>query len=79
MPRIPAHTVATAPEASQGNARKLEQKMGKLLNIHAGMAHSPAVIASYMGMSAAIAEHGSFDARTREAIALAVGKQNGCD
>ncbi|QNE14481.1 carboxymuconolactone decarboxylase family protein [Pseudarthrobacter sp. NBSH8] len=79
MPRIPAHTVATAPEASQGNARKLEQKMGKLLNIHAGMAHSPAVIASYMGMSAAIAEHGSYDARTREAIALAVGNQNGCD
>ncbi|WP_426999214.1 carboxymuconolactone decarboxylase family protein [Pseudarthrobacter sp. N5] len=29
-------------------------------------------------MSAAIAAHGSFDARTREAIALAVGNQNGC-
>ncbi|MCZ2404234.1 carboxymuconolactone decarboxylase family protein [Paenarthrobacter sp. Z7-10] len=79
MSRIPADTVATAPDASQETARKLEQKMGKLLNIHAGMAHSPAVIASYEGMSAAIAAHGSFDARTREAIALAVGNQNGCD
>ncbi|MEO8219783.1 MAG: carboxymuconolactone decarboxylase family protein [Specibacter sp.] len=79
MPRIPAHTVATAPAASQETARKLEAKMGKLLNIHAGMASSPAVIAAYTGMNAAIAEHGTFNARTREAIALAVGNQNGCD
>jgi AhpD family alkylhydroperoxidase len=53
--------------------------MGKFLNIHAGMAHSPAVLAAYNGISEAIAAHGSFDARTREAIALAVGNQNGCD
>ncbi|GAB3569235.1 carboxymuconolactone decarboxylase family protein [Arthrobacter alkaliphilus] len=79
MPRIPAHTVATAPDASKESARKLEKKMGKLLNIHAGMAHSPVVIASYEAMSSAIAAHGTFDARTREAIALAVGNQNGCD
>lgn len=79
MPRIPAHTVETAPEASKGHVRTLEKKMGKLLNIHAGMAHSPAVIAAYSGISAAIAEHGTFDARTRETIALAVGNQNGCD
>ena len=65
MPRIPAHTVATAPVASQEIARNLEQKMGKLLNIHAGMAHSPAVIASYMGMNAAIAEHGTRHATVR--------------
>ncbi|MDQ0278831.1 AhpD family alkylhydroperoxidase [Arthrobacter silviterrae] len=79
MPRIPAQTVATAPEGSREAARKLEKKMGKLLNIHAGMAHSPAVIASYTGIGAAIAAHGTFDARIREAIALAVGNQNGCD
>ena len=30
-------------------------------------------------MTTAIREHGTFDARTREAIALAVGNQNGCD
>ena len=53
--------------------------MGKLLNIHAGMAHSPAVIGAYAGIGTAIAAHGTFDARTREAIALAVGNQNGCD
>lgn len=53
--------------------------MGKFLNIHAGIAHAPAVIGAYGGISKAIADHGSFDARTKEAIALAVGNQNGCD
>lgn len=79
MARIPVHTVATAPEESKEIAGKLEKRMGKLLNIHAGMAHSPVVIASYQGMSQAIAAHGTFDARTKEAIAPAVGNQNGCE
>jgi AhpD family alkylhydroperoxidase len=42
------------------------------------MAHSPVVLAAYAAMSAAIAEHGTFDARTREAIALAVGAVDDC-
>ncbi|GAC1484371.1 MAG: hypothetical protein NVS1B16_13790 [Pseudarthrobacter sp.] len=57
----------------------MQRRMGKLLNIHAGMAHSPVVITAYDGISKAIAAHGSFDARTKEAIALAVGNQNDCD
>ncbi|HEY1158472.1 MAG TPA: carboxymuconolactone decarboxylase family protein [Arthrobacter sp.] len=79
MPRIPAHTLETAPDGSKDIAGRLQRKMGKFLNIHAGMAHSPAVIAAYGGISQAIADHGTFDARTKEAIALAVGNQNGCD
>jgi AhpD family alkylhydroperoxidase len=79
MPRIPVHTTATAPEDSVALAEKLGQKHGKLLNIHAEMADSPAVIAAYDGISTAIATHGTLDARTREAIALAVGHENGCD
>lgn len=80
MPRIPAHTVDSAPEGSKEIAGHLERRMGKFLNIHAGMvAHSPAVLGAYDGISQAITAHGSFDARTKEAIALAVGNQNGCD
>ncbi|MDJ0458014.1 carboxymuconolactone decarboxylase family protein [Arthrobacter sp. NQ7] len=78
MPRIPVQTVETAPQGSREIAGKLKKKIGKLLNIHAGMASSPAVIGAYDGFSAAIAEHGTFDARTKEAIALAVGNQNDC-
>ena len=78
MPRIPVHTIDSAPEQSRPHAERLERKMGKLMNIHAEMAHSPVVIAAYQGIQQAIAEHGTFDARTREAIALAVGNQNDC-
>lgn len=78
MPRIPVHTAATAPENSGGLVEKLERKHGKLLNIHAEMADSPAVIAAYDGIASAIATHGTLDARTREAIALAVGHENDC-
>lgn len=79
MPRIPAHTVDTAPAASRDTLAGLGRRMGKVLNIHAGMAHSPVVIHAYAGISAALREYGTFDARTRETIALAVGNENGCE
>ncbi|WP_026535825.1 carboxymuconolactone decarboxylase family protein [Arthrobacter sp. H14] len=79
MPRIPAQTSDGAPQESRELAKKMEKKIGKLLNIHAGMAHSPVVIAAYDGIAGAISKHGTFDARTQEAIALAVGNEDGCD
>lgn len=78
MSRIPAHTIETAPQQSRDTLAAISKRMGKTLNIHAGMAHSPVVLRTYAGMSAAIRDHGTFDARTREAIALAVGNQNDC-
>lgn len=41
------------------------------------MANQPAVLNAYLGFSGALAE-GGFDARTREAIALAVAGANTC-
>ncbi len=79
MTRIPTHTVADAPEGSQEIAARFEKRMGRLMNIHAGMAHSPAVIAAYEGITQAVRRLGTFDARTRETIALAVGNEDGCD
>jgi len=67
MPRIPVHTTATAPEGSVALMEKLQQKHGKLLNIHAEMADSSAVIAAYDAIATAIATHGTLDALTREA------------
>ncbi|MDP9392949.1 MAG: carboxymuconolactone decarboxylase family protein [Actinomycetota bacterium] len=78
MPRIPVHTIDDAPDAARDGLEALRRKFGKVMNIHAGMAHSPVVLAVYQGMQQAIAEHGSFDARTREAIALTVGAVNSC-
>lgn len=78
MPRIPAHTVASAPEASRDQLKALEARYGKVLNIHAEMAHSPVVLHAYTALQRAIADDGSFDGRTREAIALAVAVVDGC-
>lgn len=78
MPRIPVHTIDDAPADSVAALQKIAKQTGKVLNIHAEMAHSPVVMAAYAGIADAIAQHGSFDARTREAIALAVGAVNSC-
>jgi AhpD family alkylhydroperoxidase len=79
MTRIPTHTVANAPEKSQEIVARFEKRMGKLLNIHAGMAHSPVVIAAYEGITQAVGRLGTFDARAKETIALSVGNEDGCD
>lgn len=67
------------PEASRPFAEQFERRTGRLLNIHAGMAASPVVIAAFAGLTGGVAKHATFDTATREAIALAVGNQDGCD
>lgn len=78
MPRVPVHTLDDAPEETRPTLEGLQEKMGKLLNIHAEMAHSPVALAAYAAMQNAIATHGTFDAATREAIALTVGAVDHC-
>ena len=79
MPRIPVHTVADAPENSRDELKALEAKMGKVLNIHGEMAHAPVVLQSYVALQQVIGDYGTFDAPTREAIALVVGNVDRCD
>jgi AhpD family alkylhydroperoxidase len=78
MPRVPVHNASDAPEQSRAALRGLERRMGRLLNIHGEMAHAPVVLAAYQGIQQAIAGHGSFGAKTREAIALAVAAVDKC-
>ncbi len=78
MSRIPVQTLDSAPEQTRATLEKLARRSGKLLNIHAEIASSPVVLAAYAGLSDAVAKQGSFDARTREAIALTVGAVDGC-
>lgn len=79
MLRIPVHTVDSAPEASRHVLAGLAKRMGKVLNIHGEMAHSPALIHGYAGLQQAIATHGTYDGRAREVVALAVAHVDGCD
>ena len=78
MPRIPVHTIDSAPENSRDQLKALEAKFGKLLNIHGEMAHSPVLLQSYVALQSVIADYGSFDAQTQEAIALAVANVDDC-
>jgi len=77
--RIPVQTFESAPEQARPTLERLTRQTGRLLNIHAEMATTPVVLAAYAGVSDALATQSSFNARTREAIALAVGATDGCD
>ncbi len=50
-----------------------------VLNIHGGMAHSPVMLQAYAAVQQVIAEQGTFDPATREAIALVVGTVDRCE
>jgi AhpD family alkylhydroperoxidase len=78
MTRIPVHTVDSAPEGSRDALKALEARFGKLLNIHGAMAHSPAVLQTYLAIQGVLQDTGTFDGRTREAIALAVANVDEC-
>jgi len=78
MARIPFHTVDSALEGSRDALKALEAKFGKVLNIHGAMAHSPAVLQTYAAIQQVMRDTGTFDGRTREAIALAVANVDEC-
>jgi hypothetical protein len=81
MSRFPAHTVEDAPEASRPLLQKIAQSSptGRPLNLHAQMAHSPAVLAAYTSLRAVIAEHGTLDPKVSWALNLATAATVGND
>lgn len=79
MPRLPVHSVETAPEESREALKAMEARTGKVLNIYGEMATSPAALNAYAAMTQAIADHSTLDAPTQQAIALAVGNVDGCE
>jgi hypothetical protein len=63
MSRIPTHRVEDAPAASRPLLQEIIQSTptGRPANMHAQMAHSPAVLTAYTSLRAVLAEHTSFD------------------
>ena len=78
MNRLPIPTVDTAPAASQPLLAAVKQQLGMVPNLMKVLAHSPAGLGAYLGLSAATAG-GALDGADRERIALAVAEANGCD
>ena len=81
MSRIPGHSVVDAPEASRPLLQKIAQASptGRPLNVHAQMAHSPAVLAAYTSLRAVTAEHGTLDPKVSWALNLATSATVGND
>src|SRR5262245_20408263 len=71
--RIPAHTVEDAPVASRPLLENVIQfsPTGRPLNMHAQMAHSPAVLVAYTSLRAATSEYGTLGAQIGAALMLA--------
>lgn len=70
------------PAAAQGKAQELlaaiKAKMGRVPNILKTLAHSPAALQAYLGLSGAFSD-AKLSVKIREQIALAVGEDNRCD
>ncbi|MGH4027087.1 MAG: carboxymuconolactone decarboxylase family protein [Pseudonocardiaceae bacterium] len=66
-----------AHEEVRDTMQKLSEKFGKMVSSY-DMAHAPLVLGAYGRFQQAITDHGTFDVRTREAIALAVAAVDNC-
>ena len=73
MTRIPSHTIEDAPQASRPFLENVIQfsPTGRLLNLHAQMAHSPAVLAAYVSIRQATDARGTLEFGVRSALMLA--------
>lgn len=70
------------PETATGRAAELldtvQKNMGAVPNLTKVMANQPAVLEAFLGLGDALSK-GSFDAKTREALALTIAGANTCD
>ena len=70
------------PAQAEGKAKALldgvQTALGTTPNLIRTLAHSPAALQAYLDLGKALGG-GSLDAKTREAIALTVAGENGCD
>lgn len=81
MTRIPSHTIENAPEAARELLADMVQfsPTGRLLNLHAQMAHSPAVLEAYTSIRRATGKHGTLDQRLRTGLMLATAAAAGSE
>jgi uncharacterized peroxidase-related enzyme len=77
MSRVAAIDPSTAPAPVKTLLDGVQKGLGATPNLFRVAAQSPAALESLVGLFGAVGK--TFNARTREAIALAVSEANGCD
>lgn len=78
MARIKTVTKDQAPAASQPMLDGIQKKLGRVPNLLATLAQSPAALATYLNLNDAIAK-GSLGAGVREQLAVAIANESGCE
>jgi uncharacterized peroxidase-related enzyme len=78
MQRIPTVEIGDAPKDSQPILEQINKQFGRVPNIFASVAHSPAALKSLMGMFGSL-DGGKLAGKAHEAIALRVGEVHGCE
>ena len=77
MPRIDPIQIEDAPEASKAVLEQIKSAFGRVPNIFATLAHSPAALKALTGLFSTLGE-GALSGKANEAIALRVGQKHGC-
>ncbi len=78
MNRVPLHTAATAPAASQPTLHAIAQAFGTVPNMFRAVANSPAALAQMWAGFGALGG-GRLPAKLGEQIAVAVADRNACE
>jgi alkylhydroperoxidase family enzyme len=78
MARIPLIDEENADAPAAGVLEQVRKGMGMVPNMAKAMANSPAALKGYLRLNAALGG-GVLDAVTRERLALAIAKANGCN
>ncbi|MBI3194179.1 MAG: carboxymuconolactone decarboxylase family protein [Ignavibacteriae bacterium] len=78
MSRIQKVELEKATEVQKSILETIKKKMGKLPNIYASIAQSPAALQMYLSFDEHL-QKGLLDGKTREIITLTVSQYNGCN
>ncbi|WP_040772897.1 carboxymuconolactone decarboxylase family protein [Nocardia pneumoniae] len=78
MSRLPLVSADTADAEQADLLTEVQRQLGRVPNLYAAMANSPATLRGYLGLRDALTR-GKLSARTREQLALLVASENGCD
>jgi hypothetical protein len=77
--RLPNHTIDTAPAGARPILQNLidASPAKRFLNLHAEMAHAPAVLSGYTALRSVIIEHGTLEQKVGAALAVTTAARIG--
>ncbi|WP_159849000.1 carboxymuconolactone decarboxylase family protein [Nocardia sp. CY41] len=78
MSRLPLISPDSADAEQADLLGEVQRRLGRVPNLYAAMANSPATLRGYLDLRDALTE-GKLSARVREQLALLVAGENGCD